>query len=461
MPKTLFEGFNEVSSKEWKQKIQADLKGEDYENLIFHSREGIDVKPFYHLDDFTEREISATPEKWQVIEKFEIDDTDKGITAIKHALSKGTEALWLQLTADDIDLKKLFNSFDIAQIPVFVESNNSFTEENLAELGRILENKKHQVSLGVDIIGHLAASGNWHKNLKADFKTLETAVSYQKTFPQILSINTAVYQNAGATIVQELAYSLAHVNEYLNYLHQNKPEALQNFKPTFKVACGSNYFFEIAKLRALRNLYASIAQAYSAPEAIKILAFPTLRNKTLYDYNVNLLRTTTECMSAILGGADYVCNIAYDSFYHKKNEFGTRIARNQLLILKEESYFNKVSNISDGSYYIEELTQKLSEKALKIFKDIEKGGGYLKQLKEGIIQRKISESAKKEENSFKEANKVLVGTNKYKNEEDKMATEIEIDPFLKVEKRRTLLQPIIQKRLAESLERKRLAEEEN
>ncbi len=460
MPKTLFEGFNEVSAKEWKQKIQADLKGEDYESLIFHSREGIDVKPFYHLDDFTEREISATPEKWQVTEKFEIDDTANGIEAIKHGLSKGAEALWLQLTSENVDLKKLLKSFDSAQTPVFLESK-TFTEENLAELTSILKNKKHQVSLGIDIIGHLAASGNWYKDLKTDFGTLEIAVTYQQNFQQIISVNAGVYQNAGATMVQELAYSLAHVNEYLNYLHQNKPEALENFQPVFKVACGSNYFFEIAKLRALRNLYASIAQAYSAPEEIKILAFPTLRNKTLYDYNVNLLRTTTECMSAILGSADYVCNIAYDSFYHKENEFGRRIARNQLLILKEESYFNKVSNISDGSYYIEELTQKLGEKALSIFKDIEKGGGYLKQLKESIIQRKISESAKKEENSFKDVNKILVGTNKYKNEEDKMKNDLEIDPFLKVEKRRTLLQPIIQKRLAENLEKQRLANEQN
>jgi Methylmalonyl-CoA mutase, N-terminal domain/subunit len=190
-----------------------------------------------------------------------------------------------------------------------------------------------------------------------------------------------------------------------------------------------------------------------------ILVSPTKRNKTLYDYNVNMLRTTTECMSAILGGADAIANLPYDALYHKDNEFGDRIARNQLLILKHESYFDKVNNPADGSYYIENLTHQLAEKALTLFKDIEANGGFLKQLNEGIIKRKIQESADKEQQLFDAGKEVLLGTNKYPNKNDRMKDELELYPFVKMKPRKTLIMPIIEKRLAEKMEQEKLKEE--
>jgi len=158
-------------------------------------------------------------------------------------------------------------------------------------------------------------------------------------------------------MVQQLAYTLAHANEYFNRL----PNLATPI--TIEVAVGTHYFFEIAKLRALRLLFNTLAAEYNHPFDCHIIATPTKRNKTLYDYNVNMLRTTTECMSAILGGANTVANVPYDALYHKDNEFGDRIARNQLLILKHESYFDKVGNPADGAYYIESITQQLAEKA--------------------------------------------------------------------------------------------------
>src|SRR5690606_28411003 len=141
--------------------------------------------------------------------------------------------------------------------------------------------------------------------------------------------------------------------------------------------------------------------------------------------------TTTECMSAILGGADAVSNMPYDALYHKSNEFGERISRNQLLILKHESYLDKDSKAPDGSYYIEKLTQQLAEKALTLFKEIEANGGFLFQLGEGTIQRKISESAEKEQQLFDNGQEILLGTNKHPNLSDNMAHELELFPFVK------------------------------
>lgn len=227
----------------------------------------------------------------------------------------------------------------------------------------------------------------------------------------------------------------------------------------FTVSVGSNYFFEIAKLRALRILWSTLASEYQINTDCYISAVPTKRNKTLYDYNTNMLRTTTECMSAILGGANNVCNLPYDAIYHKDNEFGERIARNQLLILKHESAFDKVNNAADGAYYIESLTEQLAEKALELFKDIERNGGFLNQLKSGTIQRKIKENATKEQEQFNSGERILLGTNKHSNPNDKMAEQLQIYPFVKINKRKTLIVPIIEKRIAEQIEQTRLKNE--
>jgi len=165
-------------------------------------------------------------------------------------------------------------------------------------------------------------------------------------------------------------------------------------------------------------------------------------------------------MAAILGGANGIANLAYDALYHKDNEFGDRIARNQLLVLKHESYFDKVNNAADGSYYIETLTEQLAEKALELFKDIEKNGGLISQLIEGTIQRKINESAQKEQELFDSGKEVLLGTNKYPNKNDQMKNDLELYPFLKQNSRKTLVTPIIEKRLPEKLEQERLSQEQ-
>ena len=154
-----------------------------------------------------------------------------------------------------------------------------------------------------------------------------------------------------------------------------------------------------------------------------------------------------------------MANLPYDALYHKDNEFGDRIARNQLLILKHESFFDKVNNPADGAYYIESLTEQLAEKALTLFKEIEANGGLITQLIEGNIQRKISESAQKEQDLMDSGKEVLLGTNKYPNKNDRMKNDLELYPFLKRNPRKTLITPIIEKRLAEKLEQERLATE--
>lgn len=453
--KGLFSEFQEVSAKEWKQKIQVDLKGADYnETLVWESPEGIKVKPFYHSDDAV-----ATPQNlkakstWKISRKIYAGEATKANTIAKQALGRGAESLVLVIPSKDIAIKPLLKDIDLSIVPISFEFQ-FLSQDYIQTVVDFFKGCEENLFLNLDPIGHLAREGNWFESWEKDFAVLENVLTGPAH--NVLSIDLSLYQNAGANRAQQLAYALAHANEYLNAFDNDKqqPKAI-----TFQVSVGSNYFFEIAKLRALRQLWESLTSAYGLNMECRMVAYPTKRNKTLYDYNVNMVRTTTECMCAILGGADTVYNLAYDAIYHKENEFGNRIALNQLLLLKNESYFDKVDNTADGSYYIESITNQLAEKALELFKSIEKGGGFLKQLKEHTIQRKIAESAAKEQAKFDAGEKVLVGTNKYQNEEDKMKETMELYPFLKTNPRKTLLQPILEKRLAEAVEQKRLDDE--
>ncbi len=454
----LFQEFLPVSAKEWKQKIQADLKGAEYNSsVLWNTPETITVKPFYH-QDFFNTGASKTPhypKNWNIAQTLFIDDEKIANTLLSNALKKGAEAVFANADKP-FDYKTLFKNNQLSDKKIYF----SFTFFNLTfinKLIRFLEQNNIRFYLLIDPINRLAATGNWFLNYKSDFKNLNALI---KQYPDThtISVNTGLYQNAGATITQQLAYALAHVNEYFNSIEINNPTAQP--KITFQVAVGSNYFFEIAKIKALRLLFKTLATEYSFPTDCQIVALSSKRNKTLYDYNVNMLRTTTECMSAILGGANTICNLPYDVIYNKSNDFGERISRNQLLILKEESYFDFEKDPTEGAYYIESLTQQLAEKALQIFKEIEQAGGFIKQLLSGKIQQKINQNATKEQERFDAEEIVLIGTNKYINRNEKINTNFELYPFSKFKKRKTLITPILEKRLAEKLEQNRIKTKE-
>lgn len=460
MKKLLFQDFEKVSAKQWKQKIQADLKGADYnEKLVTKTLHGIDIKPFYSSEDVEETLKVSNPAHWNICEKIYVTSAVQSNKLALKKLEKGTEALWFILPSKEIDCAELFkdlpDGISIYFEPEFLDS------EYIQKLDKIISDKKLKVFLQTDIIGKLARTGNWFDNLKSDHEELDKIIQHSKSFESLVSINLGLFQNAGANIPQQLAYSMAQATEYLNHLSELdlSENFKKDFKFQFKVSAGSDYFFEISKIRALRWLFATVAKEFGFNTTCHVIAQPTKRTKTLYDYNVNLLRTTTECMSAILGGADAICNMPYDAIYHKDNKFGDRIARNQLLIMRNESYLDKVGNVAEGTYYIESLTRQLAEKALEIFKEIEKAGGFLKELKAGIIQKKIKESAAEEQEKFNNGDLVLIGTNKFENLEDKMQNDIELYPFLKRNPRKTLLEPILEKRLSEESEQKRLEEE--
>ncbi len=449
--KKLFSEFEPVSAKQWKQQIQYDLKGADYNvTLVWESPEGIKVKPFYTSEDLTEKENFTSNSRFIILQDIYVFDVAKSNLRALETLSRGAQSIRFTIENDLISIDELLKNLPLENITYFFKLNflsDAFIEK-VSDFNLI---NNASIKVLIDPINQLEKDGNWFESLESDFEKLNQIS--EKATTSFLKIDASLYQNAGANIVQQLAFALAHTNEYFNRISEIKNQI------TFEISVGTNYFFEIAKIRALRLLFNTLAKEYNHNFDCTIITFPTKRNKTLYDYNTNMLRTTTECMSAVLGGSDAISNLAYDAIYHKDNEFGDRISRNQLLILKHESYFDKVNNPADGTYYIESLTNQLAEKALILVKEIENNGGFITQLIDGTIQKKISDSHKKEQELFDSGKEVLLGTNKYPNQNDRMKDDLELYPFLKHNPRKTLIVPIIEKRLAEKMEQERLSQE--
>ncbi len=450
MNKFLFNEFEATSSASlWKQKIQVDLNGLDYnDTLLWKTEEDITVKPYYTSTDRKNLKIISPNESFSICQSIFIDDVNIANSLALDALKKGADSI--QFTANKkFNTKLLLENINLGSTKLFFKLN--FLDENfIKNISKIINKKK--TFFQIDIIGNLAENGNWFDNLKSDFKRLD---SIAKITLNTICVDVSLYENAGAGIVQQLAYALAHTNEYIYKLNKN---ILTNIHFIFSVR--GNYFFEIAKLRAFKILIKALFKEYNIENSnIEIFVQPSLRNKSIYDYNVNMLRTTSECMSAILGGANTISNISYDQVYHKSNEFGERVSRNQLLILKEEANFKDGRLFAEGSYYIESISNQLAEKGLELFKKIEKSGGFLKLLKEGTIQNKIATKANKEQEKYNSKEISFLGTNLYPDSSNKMLNDLELYPFVKQRNIKTLTVPITRNRLSETYEKGRLNKE--
>lgn len=460
MNNSLFDEFDPVSEAAFKQQIQFDLKGESYQDtLVTPTPEGIDIKPFYHQDSAPTLNIPArATNSWYISQRIFVANAVAANKIAKDALSRGGEGVIFIIPHKEIEPAILLKDLPQAGIQVHTQFLDIVYCHDIYAINP-------HAHVHVDCIHQLVSDGNWFKNGPQDYEHYKLFVNSFPGYFSQFTINTSLYQSAGATATQELAYFAAHLNEYLNMycdIHKEHDVAIYNAfakaekRINIDTTIGSNYFMEIAKYRAYRIITNSLGEIYGLNLNCYITASPGLRNKSLLDYNNNLLRTTTECMSAILGGADTVYNLPYDYFFNKENEFGRRIARNQLRILKDEAYLDKINNPAAGSYYLDTLTKQLTEKSLDLFKTIENAGGFVQSLFDGTIQRKIKESAAKELNAVQDSKKILVGVNKYKDVTHPLQKEYELYPFTKKQPRKTLIEPILPSRLAESIEKELL-----
>ena len=237
------------------------------------------------------------------------------------------------------------------------------------------------------------------------------------TIPENISVDASRFEESGATTVQELAYALA---EGIEFLAEHKPDDI-----TFSFAMGSSYFFQIAKLRAFRLLWSRVAQAFDSPVKMHLHCRTSRWNKSIYDAHVNILRGTTEAMSAALGGADSITVEPFDARYKTPDAASLRLAHNTQLILQKEAYLDRVADPAAGSYYIESLTDSLSREAWKQMQRIEEFGGFHKAHDSGMIPSELAESRRKRDAAVAQRRKVFVGVNQYPNLAERMLDKIE------------------------------------
>ena len=263
----------------------------------------------------------------------------------------------------------------------------------------------------------------------AEILALHQSIGKELLHFQYITINGNILHNCGTNIIQELAYALAAANEYLAYASDNKIN-IEEIAPyiNFTFSIGSNYFMEIAKLRSARLLWATIVEQYQPEIAetakMHITSFSSMWNKTTYDAHVNMLRATTEGMSAAIGGADAIVLNPYDESFRPSDDFSRRIARNTQIILKEEAHFDKINDPAAGSYYIENLSNSLSEEVWKLFCDIEKKGGIIQCGLNGSIKEAVDESCRKRDMDIATRRMILLGTNQYPNINEQMLDKI-------------------------------------
>ncbi len=440
----LFSDFSPVTTEQWMEKVTADLKGADFEKkLVWKTNEGFKVKPFYRKEDLEGlKTTDALPgefpylrgnkkdnNEWLVRQEIRVDDVKEANAKALDILNKGIDSLSFHVKAKELNAAYLEMLLE-GICAECVELNFSTCQGHVVDLANLLVeyfqkkgydlNKLHG-SINFDYLNKMLVKGKEKGRLVDTAKALIAATAALPEY-RVINVNALTLNNAGAYIYQELGYALAWGNEYMNQLTEaGIPAATVAKKIKFNFGISSNYFLEIAKFRAGRMLWADIVNSYLAEgdckcaAQMKIHAETSSFNLTVFDSYVNLLRTQTEAMSAALAGVDSMTVVPFDKAYETPNDFSERLARNQQLLLKEESHFDKVIDPAAGSYYIENLTVSIAKQAWNLFLAVEDEGGFYAAVKAGKVQEAVNASNKARHEAVAKRKEILLGTNQYPN----------------------------------------------
>ena len=449
----LFSEFAPNTMQEWIDKVTVDLKGADFnKKLVWRTNEGFNVQPMYRLENMQDlKNLDCLPGEfpfvrgnkkdnndWYVRQDIVVEDLAEANKKALDVLNRGVNSLGFVLNGcqefTKADMEVLLKDICLECVEInfvagckkgsILDAFKAVVEE------RGIAPEKIQGGINVDPLTALTRKGKNccdkpFENVKVN---LEKMAAY-KNFKTI-EVGGYVFNNSGSSIVQELGFSLAAGVEYLDKL-TDAGMKIDEVAPKirFHFATGSKYFMEIAKLRAARYLWAHIVKAYNpccdCVCKMNIHAETSEWNKTVYDPNVNMLRTQTETMSATIGGVDSFTVHPYDYIYEcHPSELGERVARNQQLLLKEESHFSKIVDPAGGSYYIEELTQFIAEAAWKLFLEVQEQGGMVKALESGFVQAAVKATAQKRDQDIANRKENFLGTNQFPNFNEKMDKEL-------------------------------------
>lgn len=432
----LFDMFSPVSPEEWRAKAEVDLKGADFEKkMVWRTDEGFNVQPLYRGVDIKDfKTIDSLPGEypyvrgtrtnndWQARQEIDAADVKEANAKALDVLNKGITSLGFKLH-DDFNLDVLLDGIytDIAQV------NFAVCPNKVVEFAKVLVaylEKKGTADKFVGSIDFNPYKATFKKGKKFEGIAEVAAELLKVVAPvkglRVLSVNSEMLSNAGAYIYQELGYALSWGNEWMAQLTDagfSADEVASRIK--FNMGISTIYFMELAKFRAARMLWAQIVKQYN-PQcdcACKMVVHATTSrySQTMFDSYVNMLRSQTQAMSAALASVDEITVTPFDAPYKKSDEFSERIARNQQLLLKEESHLDKVVDPAGGSYYIEELTMSLAQVAWKLFLETEDKGGFKAAVESYEVTNAVNASANARFDKVAKRREQLLGTNQFPN----------------------------------------------
>ena len=440
----LFTEFPPVPTEKWEEVITADLKGADYERkLVWKTGEGFNVRPYYRAENlegikFLGSQAGEFPyvrgthahNRWRVHQTVSVVCPKEANAEALKILNAGVDSLGFCIASADFsaaDLDMLLKDICIPAVEI------TFCGEKMANVAELVLAKVEKEGIAKEdvriafcidpLVKGLSSKGdfcspNGEKCIARIVELIHKTKEYKHV--RIVTVAGQTFGNSGSTIVEELAFTLSAGHDYLVRLTDaglDVDAAARKLRFSFSVS--SNYFMEIAKFRAARMLWANIVKGYGPAKncacKMHIHAETSRWNQTVYDPYVNMLRGTTEAMSATIAGVHSLEVMPFDASFENPTEFSKRIARNVELLLKHESHFDQVVDPAGGSYYIENLTQSIAAEAWKLFLEIEEKGGYTEAYKAGLIVERIKASAAAKDKNIATRRQTLLGANQYPN----------------------------------------------
>ena len=438
----LFSDFTAPTRQEWRDKIEVDLKGADYQKkMVWRTNEGFSMEPFYRKEDVDKLPlVNALPgefpfvrgnkkadNQWYVRQNIKAEDAKEANAKALDILNRGIDSLGFRIPGEKVS-KEFIETLLDGILCDCVEVSFRTCQRHALELADIVvayyekkgyDKEKIVGGIGFDPFERMLMKGKDTTMLLPDMPKL---VEKLKDFPNLrcVMVHSDLLCNSGAYVYQELGYALAWGKEYLDEMVEaGVPVDLAAKKIKFYMGVSGNYFMEIAKFRAARMLWAQIVKQYE-PKCdcackMVINASTTTYNQTVFDSYVNMLRSQTEAMSAALAGIHSMVVTPFDTPYEVPTDFAERIARNQQLLLKEECHFDKIVDVSGGSYFVEELTAAIAKEGWKLFLAVEEEGGFLAAVKAGTVQNTLNETDKTRHANAGKRKEFLLGTNQFPN----------------------------------------------
>ena len=407
--KQLFKEFDKVSEQDWIAKIEKDLKGKPLSILNYNPEKELKTKAYFHSDNATLYPPIEGSENnvWFVQELFEGNDNKKLNTIILDHLLKGVDGIQLKVN-DKTNLKDVLKDVGLQYVSTELLIQ---TKNNWQQIKELLKTDYNNFSMSFNVLTLGTTKGKFDYNLD-DFYEFYQKFKENKNLKNI-HVDGLTFGFAGASSVQEMAIALTQLSEYTQYLLNKGVKLNDIINQTYTtLSVNEEYFTNIAKFRAYKLLIRHFFKSFDEQieiDKVHINAVTNKRHIAKNDRYNNLLRATTQAMSAILGGVNNIQVTPFDT----TDEISVRMARNIQLVLKEEAYFDKVSDPAAGAYYIEDLTDQLVEQTWRLFLEIEENGGYITSLTDNNIQTKINENKQLLVEQLNAGKKTFLGVNKY------------------------------------------------